>query len=124
MEMQNPPFQNYEALESEAKKHSPLPWAETSYKGWDAVIAAGSNLPICQLVENNPANAAFIVHAANNIERVERERDALLEALKEVNKAFHHGKFDKFGRFRPTKAEGEAIWFGVSQAIASVKGDA
>lgn len=43
--------------------------------------------------------------------------DGLIEALETVNNAFHKGKFDKFGRYRPTKAEGEAIWFAVTRAL-------
>lgn len=41
----------------------------------------------------------------------------MFAALKEVDKAFKDGKYDKFGRLRLTKAQGEAIWFSVSQAI-------
>ena len=45
--------------------HTPGPWVRTAVDGgWDAVSPADHRiLPICRLVENNPANANLITAA-------------------------------------------------------------
>lgn len=78
----------------EAKKHSPLPWGyfvrnqnpgyglidiNQLYDGDKDGIDVATIYPS---TDNAEDNAAFIVHACNNIERVEKERDALLAALR------------------------------------------
>lgn len=78
--------------------HTPLPWkhsanshAGASSGGWHE-ICSNNRKPVAHLVspvassgyddaETN-ANAEFIVHACNNIERLEKVNEALVEALK------------------------------------------
>lgn len=52
-------------------KHTPGPWVETSIEGWDGVKPLNANLPICNLVENNPANASLIAAAPEMLEMLE-----------------------------------------------------
>lgn len=75
-------------------KATPRPWAATTRRGsWDWVVysVADPNIEICQPfhdgTDDNPtgeANAALIVHAVNNIDRLTAERDGLRKALEEI----------------------------------------
>jgi len=40
--------------------------------------------------------------------------------LKSVYDGFDKGKRDKFARYRPTRAQGDAAWFAVTQSLASL----
>lgn len=101
-------------------KHTPTPWRLELEE--DGVYTIHGNEPdkIFSWIANNETyypsapsleDATFIVRACN-------ERQMLIDALEIAYEAFSKGKFDKFGRYRPTKAEGEAVWFAVSQALA------
>lgn len=62
-------------LQARAEGHTPTPWkAITVTGGWDGVGPSNGGVPICNLAENNPANAAFIVLACNS-------HDAMVAAL-------------------------------------------
>lgn len=64
--------------------HTPTPWKIE--RGSDEVSSDISNANGDWIVEYvDTKDAEFIVHAVNNIERLEKERDALLEAAKEIN---------------------------------------
>ena len=41
--------------------------------------------------------------------------------LSNVEKTIKELKTDEYGRFRPTKAQGEAIWFSLSQALSEIR---
>jgi hypothetical protein len=61
---------------------------------WEQPITIGDSYLIdvrAATKEETEDKAAFIVHAANNIERVSAERDALLEALKKAKKYVPYG---------------------------------
>jgi hypothetical protein len=60
------------AVKTEAKaQHTPGPWVEVSIDGWDGVRPANNALPICRLVENNPANARLIAAAPEMLKQTE-----------------------------------------------------
>lgn len=76
---------------------TPRPWAATTRRGsWDWVVysVADPNIEICQPfhdgTDDNPtgeANAALIVHAVNNIDRLTAERDELAKLAKQLSDA-------------------------------------
>ena len=43
--------------------------------------------------------------------------EKMAEALNDLYIFFDKGKRDKFGRLRPTRAQGDVAWFVVSQAL-------
>jgi len=94
--------------------HTPTPWSPEAVKStWlrGSQLASG---PFHSHVEQE-ANAAFIVEACNNYERLKAERDELLAALRKVvdapNHAFATGDalFDavEYARRAIAKAEGK-----------------
>lgn len=62
------------------EQHSPGPWRQVSVAGgWDGVAPVGSKLEICQLVENNPANARLIAAAPELLAACQSAERALVE---------------------------------------------
>jgi hypothetical protein len=62
------------------KKHTPGPWKHAGGTGgWDCVKPKSGGLAICNLVENNPANATLIAAAPD-----------LLEACKTANNSLNN----------------------------------
>lgn len=84
---------------------TPLPWIKNGYN-----IISEDNLTIC--VCEIEADTQFIVYSVNNIERVEKHRDELLEAAK-------HAKF-LFERMKKTNLfpEDLAIYSKLEKAIS------
>lgn len=61
---------------------TPGPWKHSYYDGWDCVIPQHTTIKICNLVENNPANADVIssspemlVSAVHMLEQIEWASD-------------------------------------------------
>jgi len=47
--------------------------------------------------------------------------ELMADALEDSYKFFNDCKSDKFGRMRPTKAQGEQAWYFVSKALAEYR---
>jgi len=70
-------------MKTEKAKHTETPWkAIAVYGGWDGV--GSSSGEICKLSLNVPANAAFIVEACNNHDRLEASNKELLAACEHL----------------------------------------
>lgn len=78
------------------QKHTPTPWKyshRSSNDYEDYLIHAENGEPLAIVSDEEhfgKSNAAFIVRACNNIERVTAERDALLDVLKKLNGLILH----------------------------------
>jgi hypothetical protein len=88
--------------------------------GFEGMRTITCNLKYAQQ-EENEANAELIIHAVNNIERVEQERDALLEALKSARQYIVNKRIWDNENFTQ---DDEEILDGANTAIASVEGGA
>lgn len=109
------------------KGHTPTPWNKQKFDDTKAttLYAEGGAASLGSI--KSLKDAEFIVYAVNNIERITKERDALLEAAKDAADIFPHlVKFLKFQRpgreFWPNREAGEATIDRLMSAIASVEG--
>ena len=71
-------------------KHTPTPWSMSWGKKRCRIEGGADGWEIASVTDNNPRDAAYIVEACNNYERVKAERDELLAALRKVVDAPNH----------------------------------
>lgn len=109
-------------------KHTPTPYTFTKDRTADGdimlVISSGARV-IWQAYDSpvNEANAAFIVHACNNIKRIEKVNAALVEALEELTEVVRSAQRDFDNAGIGDLFDVRAAWQKADKALALAKGE-